>query len=164
MHTVTMAHPFTVLIVAQEFMDNIYKPHGMPDSIILDRDKVFISHFWRDLFKKLGTKVHLSIAYHPKTDGQTKVVNKCLEGYLRCMTRERPQDWQKWLPLANWWYSTTFHSSIQVSPYEALYGKNPPIHLPYLAGTSLVATVDRNLQQREATKKLLQFHLKRSQD
>ncbi|GKB41921.1 retrotransposable element Tf2 [Tanacetum coccineum] len=60
----------------------------------------------------------MSSAYHPQTDGQIEVVNKCLDGYLRCMTREKPKDWVKWFPLAEYWYNTNFHSSINTTPYE----------------------------------------------
>lgn len=87
-----------------------------------------------------------------------------MEGYLRCMTGERPQDCVRWLPLAEWWYNLTFHSAIQCTPYEALYGQIPPHHTPYLAGASLVTKVDRSLQHREAARQLLKFYLRRAQD
>ncbi|KAB2020140.1 hypothetical protein ES319_D07G047100v1 [Gossypium barbadense] len=83
----------------------------MPDSIVSDRDKVFISNFWQDLFQRAGARLHLTTAYHPETDGQTEVLNRCLESYLTCMSGERPQDWVKWLPLAEWWYNSTFHTA-----------------------------------------------------
>nr|GEU88313.1 retrotransposon protein, putative, unclassified [Tanacetum cinerariifolium] len=68
------------------FLDSIYKLHGLPESIISDRDKVFISAFWKELFKVLKVKLLMSTAYHPQTYGQINVVNRCLEGHLRCMT------------------------------------------------------------------------------
>ncbi|GMI71846.1 hypothetical protein HRI_000853900 [Hibiscus trionum] len=80
------------------------------------------------------------------------------------MTGERPKDWSEWLHLAEWWYNTTFHSVIRTTPYQALYGQPPPIHLPYIAGESMVAAVDRSLQAREAAIKMLRFHLQRAQD
>lgn len=76
------------------------------------------------------------------------------------MTRETPSQWFQWLPLAKWWYNSSFHSSIQLTPYEALYGQPPPTHMSYLAGTPSVAVVDRSLQAREAARKQLHFHLK----
>ena len=91
-------------------------------------------------------------------------MNKCLEGYLRGMTGEKPKDWVKWLPLAEYWYNTNYHSSINTTPYEVVYGQTPPLHIPYMAKDSPVEAVDRTLQARENTIKLLQFNLKKAQD
>lgn len=74
----------------------------------------------------LGIQQQLSTAYHPQTDGQTERVNQCLENYLRCMTGQYPKKWGQWIALAEWWYNTTYHSTIQRSPFEALYGYVPP--------------------------------------
>ncbi|TYI17777.1 hypothetical protein ES332_A07G048300v1 [Gossypium tomentosum] len=91
----------------------------MPDSVVSDRDKVFISNFWQDLFfQRAGARLHLTTAYHPETDGQTEVLNRCLVSYLKCMSGERPQDWVKWLPLAEWWYNSTFHTAIHTMPQQ----------------------------------------------
>lgn len=105
-----------------------------------------------------------STAYHPQSDGQTEVVNRCLETYLRCMCSEQPSSWSKWLFLAEWWYNTNFHSSIQTTPYEVVYGQPPPIQLPYLLGASVNVTVDHSLTAREAAMKFLKFHLLRAQN
>ena len=105
----------------------------------------------------------MSTAYHPQSDGQTEVVNKCLETYLRCMVGERPKDWLKWLPLAEWWYNTMYHTAIRTTPYQVVYGQPAPVHLPYISGDSMVEAVDRSLQTREAAIKLIQFHLMRAQ-
>ena len=67
-------------------LDNVYRPHGFPNHIVSDRDIVFLSHFCESLFKLLKVDLKLLRAYHPQTDGQTKVVNKCVECFLRCMT------------------------------------------------------------------------------
>nr|GEZ11258.1 integrase, catalytic core [Tanacetum cinerariifolium] len=73
----------------------IYKLHRLPDFIVSDRDSVFLSHFWQSLLKILKVELKVLTAYHPQTDGQTEVVNKCLECYLRCMTGERPKEWDR---------------------------------------------------------------------
>ncbi|PWA47683.1 hypothetical protein CTI12_AA343190 [Artemisia annua] len=163
-HFMALTHPFTATTVAQVFLDNIYKLHGLPNTIVSDRDKIFLSTFWKELFKLLQVKLHMSSAYHPQSDGQTKVVNRCLECYLRCMCGEQPKQWAKWLSLAEWWYNTNHHSSINTTPFEVVYGHKPPLHVPYVGGDRIVEVVDRTLTAREATIDKLKFHLKRAQD
>jgi len=80
------------------------------------------------------------------------------------MCAETPQNWVKWLPLAEWWYNTTYHTATKATPYEIMYGQVPPIHLPYLPGESKVELVDSSLRKREEMLKIIKFHLKRAQD
>jgi len=162
-HFVALAHPYSALTVAQAFLDNVYKHHGCPTSIVSDRDVLFTSDFWKEFFKLQGVELRMSSAYHPQSDGQTEVVNRCLENYLRCMCHARPHLWNKWLPLAEYWYNTNYHSSSQMTPFELVYGQAPPIHLPYLPGKSKVAVVARSLQERENMLLFLKFHLMRAQ-
>jgi hypothetical protein len=96
--------------------------HGMPHSIVSYRDPTFTSNFWQEMFKLQGTQLHLISAYHPQTDGQTEVVNKCLETYLRCFAFEKQHQWAQWLPLAEWWYNTSYHTATRMTPFEAVYG------------------------------------------
>ena len=148
--------------MAQVFKDNIYKLHGIHNNIVLDRDKIFTSTFWKELFRFLGTQLKLSTAYHPQTDGQTEVLNQGLQTYLKCMTFKRPKEWSHWLPLAEWWYNTNFHSAIHTTPYEVVYGQPPPLHLSYLPEESIVLAVDRSLTARQATLQMLKFYLTRA--
>ncbi|GJU07031.1 putative mitochondrial protein [Tanacetum coccineum] len=153
------SHGKDVIVVIVDRL--MYKLHGMPESVVSDRDKIFINAFWKELFRALKVKLHMSTSYHPQTDGQTEVVNRCLEGYLRCMTGEQPKKWFEWLTLAELWYNTNFHTSINTIPFEVVYGQTPPIHVPYLAGLSKIDAVDRTILAREEAIKMLKFHLQR---
>lgn len=124
-HFIPLKHPFTAAIVAQLYMDQVYRLHGMPEVLISDRDKIFISNFWQQLFNLADTTLNLSSSYHPQTDGQTERLNQCLETYLHCMVHSKPRQWAKWLPQAEHWYNTAFHSSLGRSPFEVLYGRSP---------------------------------------
>nr|GEX39359.1 hypothetical protein [Tanacetum cinerariifolium] len=157
-------HPMETSQVAQVFLDQVYKLHGLPESIVSDRDKVFLSNFRKALFAELKVNLKLSTAYHPQIDGQTEVVNRILGCYLRCMCGKNPKEWVKWLPLAEFWYNTNYHTSTKTTPYEVVYCQTPPIYVTYIPGDSRVEEVDRTLQAREEAIKVLKFHLKRSQD
>jgi hypothetical protein len=91
-HFFLVKHPYTSASIAQIFLDNVVKMHGVPQSIICDRDRVFTSSFWTELFKLLKTDLKLSTTYHPQTDGQTKCVNQCHEMYLRCSVQVTPKN------------------------------------------------------------------------
>ena len=106
----------------------------------------------------------MSTSYHPQTDGQTEVVNRCLETFLRCMVGEKPKEWVLWLPLAEWWYNSNWHSAIGTTPYEAVYGQPPSLHVPYIMGDSKVEAVDGSLRAWEECIKKQQFHLTRAQN
>jgi hypothetical protein len=116
-HFFPLKHPFTPQGVAQIMIDSIVKLHGIPKTIVSDRDTIFTISFWRHLFKLLNIKLALSTTYHPQTDGQSERVNQCLEMYLRCAVHSNPQKWKSWLSLAELWYNTSFHSSLGCSPF-----------------------------------------------
>ncbi|GKB60953.1 ty3-gypsy retrotransposon protein [Tanacetum coccineum] len=163
-HFIALSHPFTVVQIAQVYMYFIYRLHGLPESIVSDKDKILISTFWKELFKVLKVKLLMFTSYHPRADCQTEAVNRCLKGYLRCMTGEHPKEWSKWLPLAELWYNTNFHSTTKTTPFQVVYGQPSPIHVPYFGGLSKVDAVDMFLLASEKAIKVLKFHLLRSQN
>jgi hypothetical protein len=90
-HFIPLSHPYTAASVARAFFDGVVRLHGYPSSIVSDRDPVFTSRLWRDLFKLSGVQLRFSTAFHPQTDGQSEVVNKVIAMYLRCATGDRPR-------------------------------------------------------------------------
>lgn len=157
-------HPYTAQTVAQVFMQQMFRLHGMPKSIVSDRDPVFTSAFWQEIFRVQGTILNLSSAYHPETDGQTEMTNKSLEHYLRSFVGDKPKSWAKWLPLAEWWYNTTTHSATKMFPFEVVYGYPPPKLISYESNTTRIAAVDEALKSREEISRLLHHNLKESQN
>jgi len=163
-HFCALPHPFTLTLVAQSFMDQIFKLHGMPTSIVFDRDPIFASNFWKKLFRLQGTELQLSNSYHPQTDDQTESVNKFLETYLRCFTSEMQHLWVQYLPLAEWWYNTNYHAATKMTPYEAFYGQIPPSPTSYIKGCSKVQAMDQLLQNRATMLAYLRENLRQAQN
>jgi hypothetical protein len=95
--------------------------HGLPKTIVSARDSRFMSTFWQELFRLVGTALTPRASYHPQTDGQTEIVNKWLEGYLRNYVSGQHKAWVKWLHLGEYCYNTTYHMSIGMSPFQDLY-------------------------------------------
>lgn len=162
-HFSTLGASFTAQQVAELMVKDVIKIHGVPAQIISDRDPIFMSNFWRELFRLQGTMLAMSTAYHPQTDGQTEVLNRYLEDYLRCFAGDNPKQWSRFLPWAEWHYNTTWHSAIKMSPFEAVFGRSPPSLQDYLAGTSAVAAVDEWLTDRTVLLSTLKENLRRAQ-
>ena len=96
-HFIPISHPYTAQSVAKEFLDHVFRLHGLPELIVCDCDLAFTSKFWEELFRFNGTSFNFSSAYRPQTDGQTEVMNRTLEMYLRCFSSPRPKEWAKWI-------------------------------------------------------------------
>lgn len=109
-HFVPLKHPFTAAHVARAFMEQVVKLHGVPRSIVSDRDKIFTSTFWKELFTAVGTRLLYSTTYHPQMDSQSERVNQCLKMYLRCVVHDCPRQWKKWIAMAEFWYNSNFHT------------------------------------------------------
>jgi hypothetical protein len=125
-HFVPLGHPYTATSVAKVFFEKIVRLHGLPKSIVSDHNPVFTSKFWTELFKLSRVKLQLTSASHPQSDGQAEVVNKVITMYLRCLVGDRPRQWLKWLPWAEYCYNTGLQSSIRTSPFKVVYGRDPP--------------------------------------
>ena len=130
-----------------------------PQSIINDRDPIFISKFQQEFFKMSGTQLKMSFAYHSQTDGQSKVVNHCVEQYLCCFVYQQPCQWSTFLHWAELWQNTAYHSSTSMTPFQALY-RRPSLVIPlYSMRFSPVDEVDHSLATRYALLKHVKENL-----
>ncbi|GKF05666.1 putative reverse transcriptase domain-containing protein, partial [Tanacetum coccineum] len=103
------------------YLKEIVCRHGVPISIISNRDSHFTSNFWRSLQKALGTNLDMSIAYRPQTDGQSERTKQTLKDMLRACVIDFGNSWDRHLPLVKFSYNNSYHASIKAAPYEALY-------------------------------------------
>ena len=111
--------------IAKLYFDEIVKFYGLPKTILSNRDVRFMSYFWKTLWHLVGTKLKFSTAFHPQTDGQTKVVNRSLDNLLRCLVGEVSWNWDSILPTAQLTYNSSVNKSIGTSPFEVVHGCTP---------------------------------------
>ncbi|WOH08030.1 hypothetical protein DCAR_0727466 [Daucus carota subsp. sativus] len=110
-----------------------------------------------------GTDLKRSTSYHPQTDGQTEIVNKGLETYLRCFVGDKPRTWAQWLSWAEYSYNTSPHCSTKLSPFKVLYGRDPPHLMRVGRGQTFVDSLDELLQERDAMLAELHYNLMKAQ-
>ena len=106
------------ILIANLFFQEIIRLHGMPSTIVSDRDAKFLSHFWCTLWNKLGTKLLFSTTCHPQTDGQTEVVNRTLSTMLRAILKRNLKMWEECLPHVEFAYNRAKYSTTKVSPFS----------------------------------------------
>ncbi|GKC11938.1 putative reverse transcriptase domain-containing protein [Tanacetum coccineum] len=120
-HFLTMREDYSTERLAKLYIDEIVTRHGVPVSIISDRDGRFTSHCWQSVQKALGTRLDMSTAYHPQIDGQSERTIQTLEDMLRACVIDFGGSWDVHLPLAELSYNNSYHTSIRCAPFEALY-------------------------------------------
>lgn len=157
-HFAPLKSDYSSLKVAETFMRTVVKLHGIPKSIVSDRDKVFTSTFWQHLFRLSSTTLAMSSVYHPQTDG-----NKCLEMYLCCFTGSNPKFWSRLLAWAEFWYNTSFHTSIGMTPFKAVYGRDPPSLVKYTVAPTDPPSLQELLTERDSVLAQLKVNLSRAQ-
>jgi hypothetical protein len=141
--------------VADLFFREIVRLHGVPTTIVSDRDTKFLSHFWRCLWAKLGTKLLFSTTCHPQTDGQTEVVNRTLSTMLRAVLKQNLRMWEECLPHIEFAYNRSLHSTTKMCPFEIVYGFLPhaPIDLFPLPSSEKV-----NFDAKQRAELILKMH------
>jgi len=111
--------------ISKLFFREVVRLHGLPQTIVSDRDPKFVSHFWRTLWERLGTKLNFSTSSHPQTDEQTEVVNKSISTMLRSIMKGNHKSWDEYLPHIEFAYNRVVHKTTNISPFEVVYGFNP---------------------------------------
>ena len=122
-HFLVVRMTFALERFCQLYIREIVRLHGVPVSIVSDRDPRFTAHFWKSFQKAMGTQLTMSTAFHPQTDGQSERTIQVLEDMLRACVLDHQGSWEKHLPLVEFAYNNSYQASIQMAPYEALYGR-----------------------------------------
>ena len=122
-HFISVRMDYYMDQLAELYVEEIVRLHGVPLSIVSDRDSHFTSRFWKELQSTLGTKLKFSTTFHPQTDGQSERLIQVLEDMLRGCVMEFSGSWDRYIPLMEFAYNNSFQSSIGMAPYEALYSR-----------------------------------------
>ncbi|MCO5550084.1 hypothetical protein L7F22_003563 [Adiantum nelumboides] len=143
------------------FIHNIFKYHGMPQSIVSDRDPRMTSLFWKTLFENIGTTLKFSSSFHPQTDGQSKEPNSSVLDLLKCYVSEHKATWEHYLPLVEYAYNNIVHTSIGKAPFEIVEGgkKVPPI----LLTKDKIFEADKYVQNTDEAYRKIKLALEKTQ-
>ncbi|MBW0572772.1 hypothetical protein O181_112487 [Austropuccinia psidii MF-1] len=140
----------TSLDLSHLLIKNIFSKHGLPSSIVIDRGPLFVSSFWTNLCQQLKISRDLSISYNPEMDGQTERLNQILEQYLWMYVSYHQDDWSTWLPLAEFAYNNSDHSSTKKLPFFTFHGRDPQcdsVHITQENPTGNLPTKIQSVQQ-----------------
>ena len=140
--------------LANLFLHHVWKLHGLPKNIISDRGPQFASDFWQQLCSRLVLSPHLSMAFHPETDGQTERANQTMEQILRAFVSHQQDDWSQWLPIAEFAANNQLSETSQVTPFLAYTGCHPRCFFDLAPPTHLPG----HTQARETATKLHEIH------
>ncbi|GAU10375.1 hypothetical protein TSUD_419040, partial [Trifolium subterraneum] len=154
------SHGYTVIMVV---IDRLTKYSHFSPLKVDYSSKTVAEAFMKTIVKLHGTTLAMSSAYHPQTDGQSEALNKCVEMYLRCFTFQNPKSWYKALDWAELWYNTALHTSLGMTPFQALYGRPPPTLSRYSHSPTDNMVVQQQLMQRDMLLAQLKENLKRAQ-
>ncbi|GJY71864.1 putative reverse transcriptase domain-containing protein [Tanacetum coccineum] len=154
-HFLPMKETDSMEKLTRQYLKEVVSRHGVPVSIISDRDSKFTSHFWKSLNEALGTQLDMSTAYHPQTDGQSERTIQTLEDMLRACVMDFGKGWDRHLPLIEFSYNNSYHTSIKAAPFEALYGRKcrSPIYWAEVGDAQLTGPEII----RETTEKIIQI-------
>ena len=142
--------------------------HGLPHSIVSDRDPRFVSKFWQGLWELLGTKLRMSSAYHPQTDGQFEAMNRVVEMVLKCLLHEEKmyEDWERFLSIVEFVINSSPAQSTGYTPFFLNFGYHPckPVDILRDSEESTVETVKQFSLRMQRAFSRAQFHLNHAQE
>ena len=150
--------------LAQLFIQNVVRLHGVPESIVSDRDPRFTSNFWKSLWSQLGTQLRMSTAFHPQTDGQTERANRTLEESLRAYVNLNHDDWDQFLPHLEFAINSSTSVSTDATPFFLNYGEHPKLPLDVINPDSNVHSVQQLLDSMKMHIETAKAHLKKAQE
>ncbi len=145
------------------FLSHVYRLHGIPKSIVSDRDGRFLNPFWKDFMGRLGTSLKFSTAFHPCTDGASERMNQTLEQMLRGFVSARQDNWVQLLPMMEFAYNDSVHASTGATPFYLMYGLNPRAPVDAALQGSRGMAAEQQWSEHEAAVKLAQQHLQLAQ-
>ena len=150
--------------VARCFFDNVFRLHGMPTTIVSDRDSKFTSRFWKELHRLMDVKLAMSTAFHPQTDGQTEKVNQTLGSMLRAFVDHRQTNWDLLLPAAEFAYNNSTHASTGCTPFFFNAGFHPRVPASLLRPASCpVPSVSKFVESQSAALSMIRDNLEKAQ-
>ncbi len=136
-HFVPSKDSDTAVDVANLFFRNLFKHHGMPDSIVSDKDPKFTSKFWKRLMELCNVKLEMSSSHHPQTDGASEIMHRMVEKYLRCYYNYHQDDWDALLSGAEFAYNSAVSKDLGMAPFEVNLGWNPKSPLDLVSDTNV---------------------------
>jgi len=143
--------------VANLYFKKVVRLHGIPKSMVLDRDSKFMSHFWLTLWKKLGTHLKFSTSYHPQMDGQTEVINKTLGILQRVLVNKNVKGWDELISHAEFAFNRTPSKATGLSPFQVVYGTNSRTPLDF---TPISSSTKFSWEANKRVKEIQELHAK----
>ena len=171
-HLVACSKNITGAKTAHHFLDHVFKHHGMPERLVSDRDPRFTGNFWTEVFHRLGTRLNMSTAAHPESDGQTERANRVVEDMLRCFCAKFPSQWSSLLPLVEFAMNNSVHASTGYTPFFLNNLRDPRIPATLSGVVSkdadlsvpTVEAVAAFLDKRHAVIRFVRDHMAAAQD
>ena len=161
---IPMKKTWTMEQLARAYLDNVVRYHGIPTDIVSDRDTRYLSAFWKELQRAFGTQLKMSTAFHPMTDGQTERTIRTLEDMLRACVQEFGGSWQDKLGLMEFSYNNSYHASIGMAPFEALYGRKCRSPLCWQDSSDRLIVGPQLIEDSIQQVKIIQQKMKAAQD